>query len=524
MQPSTPDQRSSFASSRFSETPSVFSQNRMSTASTSTNYSDLQPMSQMPHISMMGGHFSASQHAFSNGLSSVPRRPQVTNMPSSPRTSRTLSTGLRPQARQADSEVDKKKKYFCTSCNKGFARKYDWKVHEQRYHEQQTQFHCPDCNQVLFAETLFKSHHRDAHSCQDCSQHAKEYSKDVAPERRRTAWGCGFCAELLDDWEKRCDHIASHYDNGEKKHEWDHTKVIIGLLRQPDVDAAWQTLLLEKNNGSQFPKQLGLRFSKESTGRSHGDKSMQLQDMLEFGACPRDTRKIAELTYSLGIRKIPTASSSIPEGIIEEETGSEAPSQSHSHSQSRSQPPPQYVNEAVDSADVVMGSPTATGPGADDIPPPLPNGNSMALPHTMPPAMYDIVPSMAYGGDNITQALDGHIHGGMNGGVNGAINGSMNGINSTHLQWDNFYTSMEDVQKHPVEDILHSYGQPAFMMHHQPSILAMPHMDKELPPIPPAELEAQMNGNDGPRDSFDQWTMGSTVADDGPYQEQHHPY
>jgi len=206
----------------------------------------------------------------------------------------------RPSPRQSQTELEAKKKYFCTSCNKGFARKYDWKVHEQRYHEQQVQYPCPDCNVVLHAETLFKSHHRDSHGCQDCP-HAKTISKDVEASRRRTAWGCGFCGELLDEWEKRCDHVSAHYDEGLKRDNWDHSKVIIALLKQPDVDEAWRALLIRKHGSLPNPP-LAMRWSKDATGRSHGEHTQQLQDLLEFGACQRDAGHIVQLAYELGLR------------------------------------------------------------------------------------------------------------------------------------------------------------------------------------------------------------------------------
>lgn len=206
----------------------------------------------------------------------------------------------RPSPRQSQTELEAKKKYFCTSCNKGFARKYDWKVHEQRYHEQQVQYPCPDCNVVLHAETLFKSHHRDSHGCQDCP-HAKTIAKDVEASRRRTAWGCGFCGELLDEWEKRCDHVSAHYDEGLKRDNWDHSKVIIALLKQTDVDEAWRALLIRKHGSLPNPP-LAMRWSKDATGRSHGEHTQQLQDLLEFGACNRDADHIVQLAYDLGLR------------------------------------------------------------------------------------------------------------------------------------------------------------------------------------------------------------------------------
>ena len=295
-----------------SRASSVFSAGakRISIASTNTTFSHLSDPGQSTHMnpnweatlpvsnpqrqsSLQTAHVVNLDRQNSATLVSSPivksARPSIVN-----------TTPVRPTPRQRESDVEAKKKYFCTACNKGFARKYDWKVHEQRYHEQQTQYPCPDCNQILFAETLFKSHHRDAHGCQDCP-HAKTIAKEVDVRRKRTAWGCGFCSEMLDDWEKRCDHVAAHYDNGIKREEWDHSKVIIGLLRQPDVDAAWRQYLADRHG--QFPTDLGLRFSKEATGRSHGENAAQLQDLLEFGASSRDITTIVELAYEHGYRR-----------------------------------------------------------------------------------------------------------------------------------------------------------------------------------------------------------------------------
>jgi hypothetical protein len=45
-----------------------------------------------------------------------------------------------------------------------------------------------------------------------------------------------------------------------------------------------------------------MRWSKDATGRSHGEHTQQLQDLLEFGACNRDANHIAQLAYELGLR------------------------------------------------------------------------------------------------------------------------------------------------------------------------------------------------------------------------------
>ena len=253
------------------------------------------------------------------------------------RNSRTSTVpAARPSARQRETELNDKKRYFCTACNKGFARKYDWKVHEQRYHEQQCQYPCPDCNITLYAETHFRSHHRDAHGCSQC-HHAKEVIREVEARHRRTAWGCGFCMELLDDWEKRCDHVSQHYDDGKKRSEWDHSKVILGLLRQTGIDEAWRQFLIAKHGQTPDPP-LCMRFSKDTTARSHGD-NLQLQDLLELGALPRDIDGIVKLAYEQGIRSPPDSKQL---GTVKEEDNSTTTTQSNEVPQ-----------------DSVMGSPSA---------------------------------------------------------------------------------------------------------------------------------------------------------------------
>jgi hypothetical protein len=278
----------------------------MSVASTNTTWSQMSDPG--PHNSISYAHAvpvppipQQHQQSAASEVTLTRKKSNIT-LDSSPvkNPKNNINTAPRPSPRQSQTELEAKKKYFCTSCNKGFARKYDWKVHEQRYHEQQVQYPCPDCNVVLHAETLFKSHHRDSHGCQDCP-HAKTIAKDVEAARRRTSWGCGFCGELLDDWEKRCDHVSSHYDEGMKRDNWDHSKVIIALLKQPDVDEAWRALLIRKHGSLPNPP-LAMRWSKDATGRSHGEHTQQLQDLLEFGACSRDADQIVQLAYELGLR------------------------------------------------------------------------------------------------------------------------------------------------------------------------------------------------------------------------------
>ena len=204
-----------------------------------------------------------------------------------------------PETRQSQPDVTTLKKYFCTHCARGFGRQYDWRVHEERYHEQYVEYPCPDCNIVLYSTCSFNYHHQVAHSCQKCA-HGADCIKEAETSRQRTAWGCGFCGELFHNWESRCRHIIYHYNQGARRVEWTHSKLIIGLLKQDDIDDQWRALLIEKHG--EFPDPpITLRWSKKATGRAHAG-NLQLQDILEMRTNLIDPRRIAELAYELGIR------------------------------------------------------------------------------------------------------------------------------------------------------------------------------------------------------------------------------
>ena len=57
-------------------------------------------------------------------------------------------------------------------------------------------------------------------------------------------WACGFCVMLFSSFKDRLQHIGKkHYGQGQKLEEWDVNKIIKGLLLQPAVVTAWETLV-----------------------------------------------------------------------------------------------------------------------------------------------------------------------------------------------------------------------------------------------------------------------------------------
>ncbi|MBE7179713.1 MAG: hypothetical protein INR71_00635 [Terriglobus roseus] len=202
-------------------------------------------------------------------------------------------------------DAPKVQKYVCTSCETKFIRKSDWKQHEERLHERTSQWQCPDCNlDQLWSRNQFKQHHKQAHGCENCP-HADQA---VIPLRKRTAWGCGFCAQLHQDWEERCQHVAQHYDKGQTKSDWKHSNVIWALLHQVDIHPVWRQYLGEKHGARPDPKPL-LAWDRKASGRSHEvnqeGQHTRLQDMLEFGGEPRDSLAIVQKAYELGIKNPP---------------------------------------------------------------------------------------------------------------------------------------------------------------------------------------------------------------------------
>lgn len=191
-------------------------------------------------------------------------------------------------------------KYWCTSCKEGFGKKFDWKRHEETFQERTERYLCELCNKTFFLAKDFQKHHQDSHRCMRCEEvrHCEKARQTLKP---RTAWGCGFCQELLTDWSLRCNHIAQHFEDGYNLAKWHHTNVILALLRQPGVAHAWSNLLAKKGKTRPY-----FHFHPKTTGRAEGypytRRSPQLQDLLEFFTPGQDVDGLIERVWEEGYR------------------------------------------------------------------------------------------------------------------------------------------------------------------------------------------------------------------------------
>ncbi|MBE3045993.1 hypothetical protein IMZ48_26330, partial [Candidatus Bathyarchaeota archaeon] len=191
--------------------------------------------------------------------------------------------------------------YWCTSCETRFKRKYDWKRHEEEFHERWKKYPCPEpgCNRSFWGANTFNQHHKSSHGCKTCP-HSEQVVKYL---RKRKYWACGFCAALHPSRERHVEHVARHFEAGKTKIDWTHSKVIYGLLHQPLIHEAWKDILGEKQ--VEFAgRQAHFSWNPTKTGRAQGfmenECPGQLQDLLEFfSGSSTDAENIVRLAYEL---------------------------------------------------------------------------------------------------------------------------------------------------------------------------------------------------------------------------------
>ncbi|KAF2843764.1 hypothetical protein M501DRAFT_985857 [Patellaria atrata CBS 101060] len=290
----TTQSRSSYASSnnRSSMSSSVFSTpfSRNSIASSASSISQ----ASSPHVTLhekvrlpsTSGNFQYAKY----------QRREDSYAPSLRSTSSSISLATdasltRPSSRASRSfDYPPKEQIFtCTSCEVKFTRKWDWKHHEEEYHERWRKWPCPDCIQVFFSENKLRQHHRMAHNCEKCP-HAKGA---VVLLEKKSAWGCGFCGVPLSTWEERCNHIAAHFEQREGKEKWEYGRVIMGLLSQPEVRPVWEALIF-RLHGERDPWFGYFKWDKKSVGKA-------LED-LEYNRPTRDIEHLVQTAYNIGYR------------------------------------------------------------------------------------------------------------------------------------------------------------------------------------------------------------------------------
>ncbi|KAF2466950.1 uncharacterized protein BDR25DRAFT_292645 [Lindgomyces ingoldianus] len=210
------------------------------------------------------------------------------------------------------SRSTKEPRYWCTSCGGGFREKCDWIRHEETYQERSAMYQCDLCKKTYCLDKDFIKHHQDSHRCLTCAENNQHLGGARKKRKQRRAWGCGFCIHFDTNWKERCNHIATHFESGNKMTNWKHTLVILSLLKQPHV--CQEQIRLYESKGVQNPY---FGWNEHTTGRAEGYPdglcAPQLQDLLEFFSPGQNARYIVELAWAKGYRPNPPISNDTPE-------------------------------------------------------------------------------------------------------------------------------------------------------------------------------------------------------------------
>ncbi|KAK3314014.1 hypothetical protein B0H66DRAFT_482843, partial [Apodospora peruviana] len=197
-------------------------------------------------------------------------------------------------------------KYWCTSCDVGFLRKFDFKRHEGDFHERWKKYVCPEphCGRAYWGKAVYTTHHKTAHGCSHICRHPDDGLQII---QKRTSWACGFCSALHPSMERHYDHVARHYEDGCTKEHWNHSLVIYGLLHNPLIHECWK-VKVAKGDAEHSGRRAIFAWNPKLTGRVPGFMENgppgKLQDLLEFFQADKtgaedEARRLADTAYRL---------------------------------------------------------------------------------------------------------------------------------------------------------------------------------------------------------------------------------
>ena len=141
---------------------------------------------------------------------------------------------------------------------------------------------CLRCPPTFKRGYQMASHLENQHGCVNSNSLTRKWR--LAPQKQ--AWSCGFCVTLFTSLRDRLKHIGKvHFEQDQSLSEWSLTKVIEGLLLQPNINEAWLGLL-----NSLYP------FSRQSLTWNN-DMMPDLQQRLEMGVTVESAEQLAQATY-----------------------------------------------------------------------------------------------------------------------------------------------------------------------------------------------------------------------------------
>ena len=157
--------------------------------------------------------------------------------------------------------------YSCTVCPglRSFQNAAEWRRHEK---EHEVLYRCGLCSatesdneqavtreEARVPSKVYTCRRRGfmvTHLSKDHARHDVGQGRRMADTWRvnsgKQAWSCGFCTQFFSSLQDRLAHIEiKHFKMRHDIRAWDRSMVITGLLLQPGVKEAWETLLASKN-------------------------------------------------------------------------------------------------------------------------------------------------------------------------------------------------------------------------------------------------------------------------------------
>ena len=197
--------------------------------------------------------------------------------------------------------------YSCTICGsqRSYQNHYDWKKHEKEHETNYICMHGSSQDALRMVNENMQTHgpckftckrrdHMVTHLNRNHEIHKVAEARILADQWRRTTgkkfWSCGFCVRLFTGFAERLKHIGrEHYQQNQTYNQWDTTKSIRGLLLQPEVQRAWESIL--------------------ATGPTHRSEELvwdacdveETQYLLEMGPSPtQSAESLAMAAYKAG--------------------------------------------------------------------------------------------------------------------------------------------------------------------------------------------------------------------------------
>ncbi|KAK0610070.1 hypothetical protein B0T17DRAFT_125858 [Bombardia bombarda] len=262
------------------------------------------------HVEDIVDQDSSNRFSFASSPSSTNRKStasSIFSLPSLRRTDTNSTAYTRYSIRQsslesADPTVERKcslptPRYCCPLCDAAFDSKEEWKSHKLDHQNDghqpltagPTHLTDPDLGKLVIPVSVMTP------DTQEVPQ--------VEAAALGNAWGCGFCAALVQSRIGYLEHVDKHYDNGREWDQWQHSSVIKGLLCQPGLQEAWSSLV--KENERLRGTKLRFWWDPADTQRSSVCSS-HLQNVLEHFESETSTigpQAVAQFAFSKALKR-----------------------------------------------------------------------------------------------------------------------------------------------------------------------------------------------------------------------------